>query len=80
MVLLSLSVKAFDTRGILSTPACAVNLWLKTNGTATKITKGTINNQYKKYMIWWNIYRDNNLFSFTKTSTESKVSLKTLSF
>ena len=62
MVLLSLCVKAFDTRGILSTPACAVNLWLKTNGTATKIAKGTINNQYKKYNLVKHLQRQQFIF------------------
>ena len=32
MALLSVNIKAFDTRGILSTPACDVHVRLKTNG------------------------------------------------
>ena len=40
---------AFDTRGILSTPASDVHERLKTNGTAIKIPKRllTINNKRK---------------------------------
>ena len=39
------SSKAFDTRGILTTPASYVHERLKTNGTAIKIAKETTNNQ-----------------------------------
>ena len=39
------SSKAFDTRGILTTPASDVHERLKTNGTAIKIAKETTNNQ-----------------------------------
>ena len=44
-----LSSKAFDTRGILTTPASDVHKRLKTNGTAIKIAKRllTINNKRK---------------------------------
>ena len=43
------SSKAFDTRGILSTPADNVHEGLKTNGTVIKIVRETTNNQRKKY-------------------------------
>ena len=46
--LLCVNLKAFDTRGILSTPAYDVHLRLKTTGTAIKIAKETTNNQDKK--------------------------------
>ena len=39
------SSKAFDMRGILSTPASDVHERLKTNGTAIKIARETTNNQ-----------------------------------
>ena len=42
------SSKAFDTRGILSTPASDVHERLKTNGTAIKIAKETTDNQKKE--------------------------------
>ena len=64
----------FDTRGIVNTPACDVQVRLKTNGKAIKIAKETTKNQSKKYNL------QGEQFSFTKTSTESKVSLKILSF
>ena len=46
------SSKAFDTRGILTTPASDVQERLKTNGIAIKIAKRlqTINN--KRKIIW----------------------------
>ena len=37
--------KAFDTRGILTTPASDVRERLRTNGTAIKIATETTNNQ-----------------------------------
>ena len=45
MVLYKESSKAFDTRGILTTPASDVHERLKTNGTAIKNPKETTNNQ-----------------------------------
>ena len=39
------NLKAFDTRGILTTPASDVHERLKTNGTAIKIAKETTNNK-----------------------------------
>ena len=39
------NLKAFDTRGILTTAASDVHELLKTNGTAIKIAKETANNQ-----------------------------------
>ena len=41
--------RAFDTQGILSTPASDVHERMKTNGTVIKITRETTNNQEK---IW----------------------------
>ena len=50
--------KAFDTRGILSTPASSVHERLKTNGTAIKIAReATTNNKIN--ITRWNIYREN---------------------
>ena len=43
-------------------PKAVFTEWLKTNGTAIKITRETTNNQ-KWNIIRWNIYRDNNLHS-----------------
>ena len=46
------SLKSFDTRGILSTPASYVhvlNVRMKTTGTGIKIARQTSNNQQKNY-------------------------------
>ena len=56
--------------GILTTPASDVHERLKTNGTAIKIAKETINKTYTVKHI------QRQQFSFTKTSI--KVSLKIL--
>ena len=37
-------LKAFDTRGILSTPTSNIHERLKANGTAIKISRETTNN------------------------------------
>ena len=66
------SSKAFDTHGVLSTPASYVHEWLKTNGTAIKIARETTDNPKKKYNLVKHIQRWQ--FSFTKTSI--KVSLQ----
>ena len=58
-------------RGIFSTPACDVR-------TAIKIANETTNNQGKKYN--WVKHLQREQFSFTKTSIESEVSLKTMSY
>ena len=68
--------KAFDTRCILSTPASDVHVRLKTTGTAIKIAQETTNNQLKKNNSVKHLQRQQ--ISLTKTSTESKVSLKIL--
>ena len=66
------SLKAFDTGGILSTPASDVHFRLKTADKAIlkklQETLLTINKRNKRQQ-----------FSFTKTSIEIKVSLKILS-
>ena len=66
------SLKAFDTGGILSTPASDVHSRLKTADKAIlkklQETLLTINKRNKRQQ-----------FSFTKTSIEIKVSLKILS-
>ena len=45
------SSKAFDTHGVLSTPASDVHEQLKTNGTVIKITRETTDNPKKKYNL-----------------------------
>ena len=51
--------QAFDTRGILTTPASDIHERLKTNGTAIKKKRLlTINN--KRKIIRWKLYKDNN--------------------
>ena len=57
------SLKSFDTRGILSTPASDVhvlNVQLKTTGTGIKIARQTSHNQQKNY---------NSVKHFTETTT-----------
>ena len=66
------SSKAFDTHGVLSTPASDVHERLKTNGTVIKITRETTDNPKKKYNLVKHIQKRQ--FSFTKTSI--KVSLQ----
>ena len=66
------SSKAFDTHGVLSTPASDVHERLKTNGTVIKITRETTDNPKKKYNLVKHIQKWQ--FSFTKTSI--KVSLQ----
>ena len=65
------------TRGVLSIPACDVYVRLETTGAAIKIARGTTNNQKNKYNSVKRVQRQ--YFSFTKTSIESKVSLKIMS-
>ena len=67
-------LKAFDRRGILSTLTRDVHVRpIKTNSKAITIAKETTNNKYKKYNSMKQLQGQQ--FSFTKTRTESKVSL-----
>ena len=66
------SSEAFDTHGVLSTPASDVHERLKTNGTVIKIKRETTDNPKKKYNLVKHIQKWQ--FSFTKTSI--KVSLQ----
>ena len=81
MVLLSLSVifkSVWYVQDFEYTSACDAHVRLKTEGTAIKIAKETTNDQQKKYNSVKHLQRQQ--ISFTKTSTESKVSLKLLNF
>ena len=81
MVLLSLSLifkSVWYVQDFEYTSACDAHVRLKTKGTAIKIAKETTNDQQKKYNSVKHLQRQQ--ISFTKTSTESKVSLKLLNF
>ena len=65
------SLKAFETRGILSTQACDVRERLKTNDTGF--------NKSIKEIQFGETFNSQQLL-FANTSTESKVSLEILSF
>ena len=60
-------IKAFDVRGILSTPVYDFHVRLETTWTAIKIAKETTNNQDKKHNSVKDLQRQQ--FSFT---TEDK--------